>query len=47
MCWVLFRHHHRNLILIAVSGFAIVPLMTKPYASRKALMPLALVHVSG
>jgi hypothetical protein len=45
MCRVLFCHHHRNLI--AVSGFAIAPLMTKLYASRKALMPLALAHVSG
>jgi hypothetical protein len=45
MCQVLFCHHRRNLI--AVSGFAIAPSMTKPYASRKALMPLALAHVVG
>jgi hypothetical protein len=35
----------RNLIVLR--GFAIMPLMTKPYALRKALMPLALAHVSG
>jgi hypothetical protein len=38
----LFRHHRCNLI--ATSGFAIepLPLMMQPYASRKALVPLAL-----